>query len=70
MNFDSGVDRYICGKAEVKVYFPVDRKGNADISCAQCFFYREASRRCSLTWQISEYPTKYVGGHCPLEMEE
>lgn len=70
MNFDSGIDRYIKGTAKVEVFFPVDRKGNADISCAQCFFYREASRRCSLTGQISEYPTKYVGGHCPLEMED
>lgn len=69
MSFDSGVESYICGKAEVKVYFPVDRKGNADVSCRQCFFFREASSRCGITGQISEYPNKYVGSHCPLEME-
>lgn len=69
MSFDSGVASYVHGKATVDVYFPVDGRGNADISCQQCFFFREASRRCGLTGQISEYPTKYVGSHCPLEME-
>lgn len=68
--FDSGVKSYIHGRATVDVYFPVDSKGNADINCTQCFFYREASRRCGLTGQISAYPTKYVGDSCPLEMEE
>ena len=69
MSFDSGVASYIHGKATVDVYFPVDSRGSADISCQQCFFFREASRRCGLTGQISEYPNKYVGSHCPLEME-
>ena len=67
-SFDSGVAWYVEAKAEVRVHFPVDSRGNADISCAQCFFYREASKRCGLTGQISEYPTKYVGSCCPLEM--
>lgn len=69
MSFESGVTAYVHGKATVDVYFPVDSRGNADISCQQCFFFREASRRCGLTGQISEYPNKYVGSHCPLEME-
>lgn len=69
MSFESGVTSYITGKAEVRVHFPVDSKGNADISCNQCFFFREASRRCGLTGYISEYPNKYVGSECPLEME-
>lgn len=68
--FDSGIVSYVHGRATVDVYFPVDSKGNADINCTQCFFYREASRRCGLTGQISAYPTKYVGDSCPLEMEE
>ena len=70
MRFDSGVASYITGKATVIASFPVDFKGNADICCQQCFFYRVASRRCSLTGAVSEYPTKYVGSNCPLEMEE
>ena len=68
--FESGVKSYIRGRATVEVNFPVDLKGNADINCSQCFFFREASRRCGLTGQISAYPTKYVGDSCPLEMEE
>ena len=67
-NFESGVASYINARAVVTVHFPVDYKGNADISCSQCFFFREASRRCGLTGEISEYPTKYVGSNCPLEM--
>lgn len=69
-SFESGVSSYVIGTAVVEVSFPVDRKGNADVSCSQCFFYREASRRCGLTGQISEYPNKYVGSHCPLEIAE
>lgn len=69
MSFESGVASYITGKAEVRVHFPVDGRGNADVSCNQCFFFREASRRCGLTGAISEYPNKYVGSECPLEME-
>ena len=69
-SFDSGVYSYIKGSATVSVYFPVDAKGNADICCAQCYFYREASKRCGLNGMITAYPTKYVGSDCPLEMEE
>ena len=69
-SFESGVSSYVIGTAVVEVSFPVDRKGNADVSYSQCFFYREASRRCGLTGQISEYPNKYVGSHCPLEIAE
>ncbi len=70
MRFDSGVKDYIKGTATVSVCFPVDFKGNANVCCEQCFFYRDASRRCSLTGAVSEYPAKYVGSNCPLEMEE
>ncbi len=70
MSFDSGVKSYIIGRATVEVGFPVDFRGNADVTCTQCFFFRESSKRCALTGQISEYPTKYVGSHCPLEIVE
>lgn len=69
-SFDSGVSKYIHGRATVDVYFPVDGKGNADINCTQCFFFRDASKRCGLTGQISQYPSKYVGDSCPLEIVE
>jgi len=70
LNLDNGVAKYIYAKATVTVHFPVDFKGNSDINCTQCFFYREASRRCGLTGQIAEYPTKYVASTCPLEIVE
>jgi hypothetical protein len=69
-NFESGVASYVHGRATVDVYFPVDQRGNADISCTQCFFFREASRRCGLNGEVSQYPSKYVGSNCPLEMVE
>ena len=65
-NFETGVANYVHAVGEVEVYFPVDHRGNADISCSQCFFFREASRRCGLTGEVSQYPTKYVGTSCPL----
>lgn len=65
-NFDSGVARYIHAQAVVDVYFPVDFKDNADISCNQCKFFRRQSRSCALTSEICEYPERYVGGNCPL----
>lgn len=68
--FDSGVSSYVRAKAAVTVNFPVDMRGNADINCTQCFFFREASRRCGLTGEISQYPAKYVGDSCPLEIVE
>ena len=68
--FDNGVASYIHGRATVDVYFPIDHRGNASVCCEQCFFYREASRRCALTGEVSQYPTRYVGSSCPLEMVE
>ena len=67
---ESGVLRYVHAQATVDVFFPVDLRGNADMNCTQCFFFREASRRCGLTGDISQYPTKYVGGSCPLQIVE
>ncbi len=69
-SFESGISSYVHGKATVHNFFPVDQRGNADISCAQCFFFREASRRCGLNGEVSQYPSKYVGGSCPLEIVE
>ena len=70
MRFDSGVSRYIEGKAIVVNYFPVDYKGNAQISCSVCRFFRRSSSSCALNDSICEYPNNYVGSNCPLEREE
>lgn len=68
--FDSGVSRYVVGYATVRVFFPVDKKGIPDCSCRQCRFFRQQSRTCALTGDISAYPDHYVGQNCPLEMED
>jgi hypothetical protein len=65
-SFESGVIGYIKAQTIVKVFFPVDAKGNADISCSQCYFFRESSKRCGLNWEVCAYPNKYVGDRCPL----
>ena len=69
-SFDSGVAKYIQATATIKVAFPVDFKGNADISCYQCVFFRKNYRTCGLNGEICEYPEKFVGSHCPLEVLE
>lgn len=68
--FDSGVASYIHGSATVDVYFPVDAKGNADISCNQCYFYRRSYQTCGLNGEVCAYPMKYVGAMCPLKSDE
>lgn len=66
--FDSGVTDYVYAQVTVNVAFPVDGKGKADVSCRQCPFYRVNSHSCALNNEICEYPDKYVGSHCPLEI--
>lgn len=69
-SFDSGVKEYINGTATICVHFPVDFHGNADISCRQCPFFSPSRRICQLNKEICEYPEKYVGSMCPLEVKE
>lgn len=70
-NFDSGVASYIHAQAKVDVFFPVDWRGNADISCSQCFYFRRNYKTCGLNGEVCQYPEKYVGASCPLgEVEE
>lgn len=67
-NFDSGVASYIFAEATVRVGFPVDFRGNQEINCHQCRFYRRNYRNCGLNGEICEFPEKFVGSHCPLEI--
>lgn len=69
-NFESGVASYVHARATVDIWFPVDAKGNADISCNQCYYYRRQSRSCALNGEICQYPEKWVGSHCPLSVVE
>lgn len=66
-NFESGVKSYIHAQATVDIFFPVDLKGNADISCNQCYYFRRQSRSCALNGEICQYPERYVGDSCPLK---
>ena len=67
-NFDSGVKRFIMGRAVVEIGFPVDFKDRAEIACKHCNFFVRATQRCGLTQTIVNYPDHYVGADCPLEI--
>lgn len=69
-SFESGVASYIKSYAVVEVYFPVDDKGRADISCKQCPFLSVTSRICQLNKKPIAYPEKFVGQYCPLNRIE
>ena len=69
-SFDSGVASYIHAQAKVDVFFPVDARGNADISCSQCYYFRRNYKTCGLNGEVCQYPEKYVGASCPLEEVE
>ena len=68
--FESGVSGYVVGKCEITVYFPIDTRGQPDISCKQCPYYRTTSRSCALTDKIVPYGEKFVAPSCPLRREE
>lgn len=68
-NFDSGVKAYIYGECTIKVPFPIDWKDNAEVNCYQCKMFSRNTGICQLTKEISEYPTKYIGSHCPLKFD-
>lgn len=70
-SFESGVASYIKAYAIVEVNFPVDAKGNADISCKQCPYLSHTARICQLNKKPVAYPERHVGQDCPLiEKEE
>lgn len=69
-NFDSGVKRYIKAVAVVEVGFPVDWKDRAEIACKHCNFFVRATQRCGLTQQVVNFPERYVGSDCPMEVLE
>lgn len=69
-DFDSGVKGYVTGVATVFVKFPISWKGEEDISCKQCQFFRVTSRTCALNDKVCAYPEKKVGDWCPLERVE
>lgn len=69
MDFESGVKAYVTGECIVKVHFPIDWKGNADVCCFQCKYFSRASGICYLTKEVSEYPGKYIASTCPMSFD-
>lgn len=65
--FESGVASYVKSEALVKVNFPVDEKGRADISCKHCPYLSSNERMCQLNKEPVAYPNKFVGDMCPLQ---
>ena len=69
-NFDSGVMKFIRAAAVVETCFPVDWRGNAEIACKHCNYFVRATQRCALNQQVVNFPERYVGQFCPLEIVE
>ena len=69
-NFESGVKRFIKACAVVEVNFPVDWRDNAEIACKHCPQYVRTAQMCGLNKAVVNYPEKYVGAECPLEIVE
>lgn len=67
-NFDTGVSRFIKTRAVVEQSFPVDWRGSIEIACKHCNFFVRATQKCGLTQTIVNFPDKYVGHDCPLEI--
>ena len=65
-DFSSGVSGYVKAVAIVAVNFPIDLKGNADVSCYQCPYFSRSSGICQLNKAIPAYPAKYIGQECPF----
>ena len=65
-DFSSGVKGFIKASAVISVSFPIDLKGNADVSCFQCPYYSQSSRICQLNKAVPAYPSKFIGQDCPF----
>ena len=65
--FESGVASYIKAEAVIKVNFPVDEKGRAEIACKHCPYLSSNERMCQLNKEPVAYPNKFVGDMCPLK---
>ena len=65
--FDNGIQDYIIAECTVRVAFPIDKKGQPDISCKHCNYFVRATQRCGLTQTIVNYPDHFVGVDCPMK---
>lgn len=68
--FETGISGYVRATYTAEVYFPIDERGNAQINCMQCYYFNTNTNRCRLNSEACAFPNKYVGGNCPLEMDD
>lgn len=69
-DFTDGVKDYVIATAVIKNFFPIDLKGNADISCYQCRFFSRNSGICQITKEITPFPQRFIGMNCPFRNNE
>lgn len=69
-NFESGVASYVKAEAIIRVNFPVDEKGRAEIACKHCPYLSSNERMCQLNKEPVAYPNRFVGDMCPLREVE
>lgn len=70
MSLDSGIKAFVTATATVKVQFPIDWNGREYVQCDKCPFFSASRSWCNLANTVVEFPHKYVGSCCPLELEE
>lgn len=69
-DLSSGVSSYVKATCEVTVFFPVDKRGVAEICCKHCQYYSRYNKACKLNDKPIAYPDQFVGSWCPLKIEE
>ena len=67
MAFENGISGYVEAHATVTVYFPIDSRPPPPPPRKHCPFLSSNERICQLNKEAVAFPTKYVGGRCPLE---
>lgn len=69
-NFDSGCKGFVTMQYTVKVHFPINWKGRAEVVCKHCPYLSSNERMCQLNKQPIFFPNTYLGEWCPLEQIE
>lgn len=69
-DFSGGVSGYVKANCNVTVFFPVDKRGAAEICCKHCQYYSRYNKACKLNDKPIFFPDTAVGKWCPLKLEE
>lgn len=65
-DFTDGVKDYVTATAVITNYFPIDLKGNPDLSCYQCRYFSRSTGVCYITKDVTPKPQTAVGRTCPF----